>query len=459
MASRGPMFGGMGGLGSGGGADPAPVTPPAATSEAVAADGAPSAKTFSAFTDPDGRISSYSAAITNAVGSTAIATGSGLGAYTVSGYGNGNSYAIRLTALDADGDPLATAVHVVDIAATSYSALTPAAAPADQRLTAGTTSSSTITWGTPTGGSGSVSLAVTLDTVHASGTPALSGSGSSRTVTGLSDGDVVLARGVWTDATTGETVEQAVAVSVAPAASGSLGWVTLSDYDLTSVDTASGVTTTTGDIALTVGSAAFVSLVDRTGSGTGTITPTNGTGVVVDTVGAGSRSMAITHDWAGDGIDPTLTPVVVEAEYDITTTGTGSNLIAGMASQGSSALTGNVNFCLRMDDAGANIELAPRVYKSAATNDSVGVASASITTVSVSVMMLPQGFEIGYSLGALPADPRNHTYRRAYAWSQAFTSAPSDFSMTDAPRLIFHAFNSAGTYAWTRARFRALGVV
>jgi hypothetical protein len=31
--------------------------------------------------------------------------------------------------------------------------------------------------------------------------------------------------------------------------------------------------------------------------------------------------------------------------------------------------------------------------------------------------------------------------------------------MTDSPRGIFHAFNSAGTYVWTRARFRALGVV
>jgi hypothetical protein len=246
---------------------------------------------------------------------------------------------------------------------------------------------------------------------------------------------------------------------VASAASGALGWVTLADYPLDTVDTASAVTTTTGDIALTVASAAFVSLVDRTGSGSGSITPTNGTGIVVETTGAGSRSMAITYDWASDGVDPSLTPVVVEAEYTVTTTGTGSNLVVGMASAGSSALSGNNNFGLRLEDAGANIELAPRVYKSAATNDSVGVASASITTVSVSVMMLPQGLEIGYSLGALPDDPRDHTYRRAYAWSQAFTAAPSDFSMTDSPRCIFHAFNSAGTYAWTRARFRALGVV
>jgi hypothetical protein len=335
--------------------------------------------------------------------------------------------------------------------------LVPGTAPTSQALTAGTTSSSTITWTEPTGGTAPYSLTVALAHVRGSGA-SLSGSGLSRTVTGLEDGDEVLVTGTFEDSD-GQAIAQTVLVSVAQAASGSLGWVDLADYDLTSVDTASGVTTTSGDIALTVSSAAFVSLVDRTGSGTGTITPTNGTGVVVETVGAGSRSMAITHDWAGDGVDPGLTPVAVEAEYDITTTGTNSNLIVGMASAGSSALTGNVNFCLRMEDAGANLELAPRVYKSAATNDSVGVASAAITTVSVSVMMLPQGFEIGYSLGSLPDDPRNHTYRRAYAWSQAFTSAPSDFSMTDAPRVIFHAFNAAGTYAWTRARFRALGVV
>lgn len=355
--------------------------------------------------------------------------------------------------------PAASTVIPAVSAGASYSALTPAAAPADQSLTAGTTSSSSITWGTPTGGSGSVSLAVTLDLVRGGGTAALSGSGSSRTVTGLADGDVVLARGVWTDSVTGETVEQAVAVAVAAAASGSLGWVTLADYDLTTVDTAAGITTTTGDIALTVSSAAFVSLVDRTGSGTGTITPTNGTGVVVETVGAGSRSMAITHDWAGDGVDASETPVVIEAEYTLTTTSTGTNVIVGAASAGSSALTGNVNFCLRAEDAGVNVEIAPRVYKSSATNDAVGLASAAITTLSVSVMRLPEGLEIGYSLGALPSDPRAHTYRRTWSWSQGFAAAPSDFSLTDTPRAIFHVFNAAGTATWTRARFRALGVV
>jgi hypothetical protein len=164
---------------------------------------------------------------------------------------------------------------------TSYDPLTPAAAPADQRLTAGTTSSSTITWGTPTGGSGSVSLAVTLDTVHASGTPALSGAGSSRTVTGLSDGDVVLARGVWTDATTGETVEQAVAVSVAQPTSGASWTVGAVDIDFTSADTLSAINSGTLAVTTDSGATALCSIVvDPDSSGVHTVGVTNGTGVV-----------------------------------------------------------------------------------------------------------------------------------------------------------------------------------
>lgn len=455
MGTRGPMYGGMGGLAAGGGgADPAPVTPPAATSEAVASGGSPAAKTFGAFTDPDGRISSYSAAITNAVGTTSIASGSGLGAYTVSGSADGDSYALRLTALDADGDPLATAVHVVDIAVAEYDPLVAPSAPAAQALASGTTSSAAISWGSPTGGSGSTTTADVLTQDVGTGA-SLSGGA----VVGLEDGDVVRVRRTWTDSVTGQTVSATTTVSVAAAAGGSLGWVTLANYDLTGVDTALATTTTTGDIALTVGGAPFVSLVDRTGSGSGSITPTNGTGVIVETVGAGSRSMAITHDWAGDSVDPTLSPVAIEAEYTISVTSTGTNVIVGAASAGSSALTGNTNMCLRAEDAGVNIELAPRVYTGSAVNDSVGLASAAITTLSVSVLRLPEGIEIGYSLGALPADPRAHTYRRTWAKSQGFAAAPSDFALTDDPRAIFHLFNAAGTAVWTRARFRYLGVV
>jgi len=102
----------------GGGASAAPVEPPASTFEAVAAGGSPTAKTFSAFTDTGSRISSYSASVTNAVGSTTV-SGSGLGPYTFSGSTDGDSFALELDALDGSGNVLATAVHAVDVAASA----------------------------------------------------------------------------------------------------------------------------------------------------------------------------------------------------------------------------------------------------------------------------------------------------------------------------------------------------
>ena len=109
----GVFHAGSPGLAAGG--DAAAVTPPSPTSEAVASGGTPSAKTFGAFTDPDGAIASYSSVITNATGSTAR-SGSNLGAYTFSGHGDGSSFTLSLHALDASGNKLATATHSVDVA-------------------------------------------------------------------------------------------------------------------------------------------------------------------------------------------------------------------------------------------------------------------------------------------------------------------------------------------------------
>lgn len=272
MGAHPPMFGGMGGAGAGAAADPAPVTPPAATSEAVAADGAPAAKTFGAFTDPDGRIASYSAAITNAVGSTAIASGSGLGAYTVSGYANGDGYVLRLTALDASGNPLATAVHVVDIAA-EYDPLVPPSPPAAQALSSGTTSSSAISWGSPTGGSGSTTTADVLTQDVGTGASLSAGA-----VVGLEDGDVCRVRRTWTDTVTGQTVSATTVVAVA-AAGGAYGWETLLDLDLTGADYTART--------LTVGAAA-VQLMEADG-----VTPT---GISLRyTIRAGTPTASVAH--------------------------------------------------------------------------------------------------------------------------------------------------------------------
>lgn len=94
------------------------VTPPAPTSEAVASGGSVTGWTFSAFTDPDGRIASYSATLTAVVGSGSL-SGSGLGPYSLTGTADGDSYTVELDALDSDGAVLATATHSVSVATTA----------------------------------------------------------------------------------------------------------------------------------------------------------------------------------------------------------------------------------------------------------------------------------------------------------------------------------------------------
>jgi hypothetical protein len=91
------------------------VTPPAATSEAVASGGSVTGWTFGAFTDPDGRIASYTATLVTVTGSGSL-SGSGLGPYSITGTTDGDAYTVELDALDGDGGVLATAVHTIAIA-------------------------------------------------------------------------------------------------------------------------------------------------------------------------------------------------------------------------------------------------------------------------------------------------------------------------------------------------------
>lgn len=107
-----PATGASGGAAPGGSADP--VTPPAAQSQSVAAGGSLSDVTFGAFTDPGGRISSYSATKTNVVGSATI-SGTGLGPYAIAGDADGEVLGIELDALDASANVLATAVYTGSI--------------------------------------------------------------------------------------------------------------------------------------------------------------------------------------------------------------------------------------------------------------------------------------------------------------------------------------------------------
>ena len=100
---------------SGGGAAAAPPQPPAPTQESVFSGDAPASFTFSAFTDTDGVIATYVATITNVVGSTTIASGSGLGPYTFDNYEDGDNFVLTLEARNSDGDAVATAVRAIYI--------------------------------------------------------------------------------------------------------------------------------------------------------------------------------------------------------------------------------------------------------------------------------------------------------------------------------------------------------
>ena len=121
-------------LATSGGGVSAPVQPPASTTEQVSVGGSPTAKTFGAFTDPDALIASYSAAMVNVIGTTAV-SGTGLGPYTFSGSADGDSFTLKLNALNGGGQTLATAVHAVDIAAPSSTAQPPA--PSTEVLSSG----------------------------------------------------------------------------------------------------------------------------------------------------------------------------------------------------------------------------------------------------------------------------------------------------------------------------------
>ena len=101
----------IGGSTAGGGGAATTVTPPSPTSQNVAAGASLSAVTFGSFSGSGASsIASYQATVTNSAGSTSW-SGSGLGAYTASGVADGSAGVLSLTAKDASGNALATAVH------------------------------------------------------------------------------------------------------------------------------------------------------------------------------------------------------------------------------------------------------------------------------------------------------------------------------------------------------------
>lgn len=106
----------------GGGGSAYDVSPPAATTEAVAAGSSLSAKTFGSFTGADAAsIDGYTLRTVNAAGSTSW-SGSGLGPWTPSGDADGNAGVIALDAT-IGGVVVATALHDYARAAASGAGL------------------------------------------------------------------------------------------------------------------------------------------------------------------------------------------------------------------------------------------------------------------------------------------------------------------------------------------------
>ncbi len=161
------------------------VIAPAPTNEVVAAGAAPAAKTFGAFTDPDGAIDNYLATLVNVQGSASM-TGSGLGPYTVTGTAASNSYFIKLEARDSGSTTLATAVHVVGIGAVPAAVIAPA--PTSESVSAGGTPAAK-TFGAFTDPDGRInSYSYYLTSIVGSGTASGSGLGP-YTFSGTADGD------------------------------------------------------------------------------------------------------------------------------------------------------------------------------------------------------------------------------------------------------------------------------
>ena len=241
-----------------------------------------------------------------------------------------------------------------------------------------------------------------------------------------------------------------------PCPPATMDWVVLQSYDLTTVDTASATTTTGGDIALTVGGNPFLTLKTISGSGTGSITPTNGTGLVFNVAAAGTRGGHFDIDWASFGCDPSFDGVGFMWEWSFTSIVDGGAIVPMLHTVGSSF---SVNYSVgpRWNRSSTNHTTNARFYNSAAniSGNWANVAGFS-GTYSGAAVILPGGFAAWAHDGAMPADPSVMTYgpRRA-AVGQAWATTPLFFP-NGPPKAAF-AVDSA-VCAWRKISLVKWGV-
>ena len=330
--------------------------------------------------------------------------------------------------------------------------LTAPAAPANVNLASSATSLGSTALGS---WSASVTVAATCEGSNGS-TPTVTVTGSGAgpysvsIASGLSAGVSYVVRAVGTGGD-GQVAGVSLLVRVAPA----MGWVTVVDYPLTGVDTAAAVTATGGTIALTVGGAPLVTLRAITGSGTGSLTPTNGTGVVFSASGGGIRNSHIDVDWAGLGIDPYVDTVAIQAEFSFTSIVSGGMILPMMHSSGSS-LSANFNFGMRWALNSTTYSVAPRFYNTTATIDTA-LSSGSTPfsgTYSASMELGPGGQTVRGHVGSLVLPPAMSLGPRRYVNSASWGSTL--MYPAGPPRPAFGVQDAVA--AWRRIRVLRWGV-
>ena len=220
--------------------------------------------------------------------------------------------------------------------------------PANQAKTAGSTSAS-ISFATPTGGSGSFTGALSISQTVGSGA-SVGGTPSSASVSSLEDGDVVVVSCTWTDSATGRTKVATCTVAVQTAVVG--GEWTSTTYDFSDITAGSTTSVGTFTVYKADGTTVLVSGVARKETGSPGITvtwDTNGIGLALGS-SAGSVLASVALDlsslipsgrYLDDG--PVFVRMVVDNEAFGSSGGGTVGLMAGVASQSTTPATGNVS--------------------------------------------------------------------------------------------------------------------
>lgn len=341
--------------------------------------------------------------------------------------------------------------------------LTAPSTPAPVSLAAGSTS-----LGSTLVGSWSASVTVAAAAAGSdSSTPTVTVSGSGAgpysvsIASGLSDG-VTYAVTLTGTGTDGQVADVVLAVAVLPATTGTLGWTTIADYDLTTIDTGAGTTATSGSLALTVGGSPFLTLSGITGSGVGSITPTNGQGVVISA--AGTRAFLLDLDWTALGIDlfRRLVAVGIEIEPITITASSQANLMLVESVSGASS-DSNVGGRIS-GQAGPAWVISARTFNAGVSN--AGTDATISTTIpsrySASMLRIPEGLEVCQSVAALPANPDLHTYvgrRRSQNTSWGAVNAPLLLGADPRPAVSLVCASGTSEVRVRRIRVMAQGVV